>query len=78
MEQNTEAEAGAKILDGIIEETDYCRARGISLRTAQRERRMRKGPPHIRLGKKIYYRVSSVREWLEAQETSSATRGGRR
>ena len=49
-------------------ERDYAALRECSLRTVQRERSKRIGPPYIRLGKKIFYRVAAIEEWLLAQE----------
>lgn len=55
-------------IDELIEEADYAKVRGVSLRTAQRERAMRMGPPFIKLGRKIYYRPAAIEAWLLAQE----------
>lgn len=52
----------------LISEADYAAERGVSLRTIQRERTLRIGPPFIRLGRKIYYRREAIRQWLLAQE----------
>jgi hypothetical protein len=49
-------------------ERDYATSRQCSLRTVQRERSKRIGPPYIKLGKKIFYRVTAIEEWLLAQE----------
>ena len=49
-------------------ERDYAASRQCSLRTVQRERSKRIGPPYIKLGKKIFYRVTAIEEWLLAQE----------
>jgi len=81
----TMAETGAPaIFDGYIDEHEYCRQRGISLRTAQRDRQLRQAPPYILVGKRVMYRIEAVRDWLLNQErnvdrTASAPRaGGRR
>jgi len=52
----------------LISETDYAEMRGVSVRTIQRERALRVGPPFIRLGRSIYYRPAAIDEWLLAQE----------
>ena len=49
-------------------ERDYAALRECSIRTVQRERSKRIGPPYIKLGKKIFYRVAAIEEWLLAQE----------
>lgn len=72
------------IFDGYIDEHEYCRQRGVSLRTAQRDRQLRQAPPYITVGKRVMYRIEAVRDWLLNQErnvdrTASAPRaGGRR
>ncbi len=72
------------IFDGYIDEHEYCRQRGISLRTAQRDRQLRQAPPYTMVGKRVMYRIKAVRDWLLNQErhverTASAPRmGGRR
>jgi len=78
-------ETGAPaIFDGYIDEHEYCRQRGVSLRTAQRDRQLRQAPPYITVGKRVMYRIEAVRDWLLNQErrvdrTASAPRaGGRR
>lgn len=38
------------------------------------ERRMRKDgemPPHVRIGRKIYYRLSTVEQWMASMEEVS-------
>jgi hypothetical protein len=58
------------LLEGYISEQEYARQRGVSLRTCQRERALRKSAPHVVLGKNVYYRIAAVREWLVRQERS--------
>ena len=58
------------LLEGYLSEQEYARQRGISIRTCQRDRALRKAPPHCILGKQIFYRIAAVREWLLAQERS--------
>ena len=55
-------------IEDIIPETDYAAARGVSLRTVQRERAQRIGPPFIKLGRMIFYRPQAIEQWLLAQE----------
>jgi hypothetical protein len=55
---------------GYISEEEYARQRGVSVRTCQRDRALRKSPPHCVLGKQIFYRIESVRAWLLQQERS--------
>jgi len=55
-------------LQDLIPEADYAAQRGVSVRTVQRERAQRIGPPFIKLGRNIYYRPAAIQEWLLAQE----------
>jgi len=57
-----------QIFDGFVDEREYCRQRGISLRTAQRDRQLHQSPPFIVVGNRVLYRVESIRAWLLNQE----------
>ena len=52
----------------LISEPEWAGLRRCSRRTLQRERSKRIGPPYIQLGKKIFYRVTAIEEWLLTQE----------
>lgn len=52
----------------LLSEAAYAKARGVSIRSIQRERAQRIGPPFIRLGRRIFYRPESIEAWLLAQE----------
>jgi hypothetical protein len=53
----------------LIPETEYAKDfRGVCLRTAQRERAQRVGPPFIKLGRRVFYRKAAIEAWLLAQE----------
>jgi len=54
----------------LLTETDYAAQRGLSLRSVQRERAMRVGPPFIKVGRKVYYRPAAIEAWLLSQEQS--------
>lgn len=58
------------LLEGYITEEEYARQRGVSVRTCQRDRALRKAPPHCILGKQVLYRIAAVRDWLVKQERS--------
>lgn len=55
-------------INDLIPEADLAAARGVCLRTIQRERALRVGPPFIRLGRRIFYRPEAVEAWLIAKE----------
>ncbi|MFW5881934.1 MAG: DNA-binding protein [Roseicyclus sp.] len=64
--------------EDLISERDFARERGVSLRTVQRERAMRVGPPFIRLNRRIFYRREAIAEWLlslEQAQPRSPVRG---
>ena len=60
--------ASTNFLEGFISEPEYARRRGVTLRTCQRDRQLRKAPPYTKLGRQIFYRVDAVREWLTKNE----------
>jgi hypothetical protein len=69
-------------LQGFISEEDYAARRGVSLRTCQRDRQLRQAPPYVLIGRRVYYRVEAVRNWLIACEQAvdrkpSAPRSGK-
>lgn len=59
---------GPDFLEGFITEEEYARRRGVSLRTCQRDRQLRQAPPYVQFGRRIYYRVEAVRDWLIKHE----------
>ncbi|NCQ23686.1 MAG: hypothetical protein COW54_05940 [Rhodobacteraceae bacterium CG17_big_fil_post_rev_8_21_14_2_50_63_15] len=70
LETNGVADMGKRGLpiQNLIPEEGYAEWRGVSLRTVQRERAQRIGPPFIKLGRNIYYRPAAIEQWLLAQE----------
>ena len=54
--------------DDLIPEPDLAAKRNVSLRTVQRERALRIGPPFIKIGRKVYYRPAAVEAWLLSKE----------
>jgi len=52
------------IIQNLVSEAEYAAARGVCVRTIQRERAQRIGPPFIRLGRKVFYRPEAISEWL--------------
>ena len=63
--------ASTDFLEGFISEPDYARRRGVTLRTCQRDRQLRKAPPYTKLGRQIFYRVDALRGWLIKHERSA-------
>jgi hypothetical protein len=60
--------ADIDFLEGYISEPDYAHRRGVTLRTCQRDRQLRKAPPYIKLGRQVFYRIDAVRDWLMKNE----------
>jgi hypothetical protein len=55
-------------LQGYISEAAYAQIRGTSVRTCQRDRQLRKSPPFVRLGRRVFYRIQAVQAWLISNE----------
>jgi hypothetical protein len=68
------SETSLDFLKGYVSEVEYARKRSISLRTAQRDRALRQSPPYVLIGKRVYYRVSAIREWLLEREQRNERR----
>ena len=66
------------VFDGYITEAEYARQRGVSVRTCQRDRALRKAPPHVPYGNCVYYRIDAIRQWLEARERATSESARRR
>ena len=60
----------------LIPETEFAEARGVHVRTIQRERARREGPPFIKLGRRIFYRREAIEAWLLAQEQAQPRAAG--
>jgi Helix-turn-helix domain len=56
------------VLEGYIREADLAKQLRRSVRTLQRLAARRIGPPGIKIGRSVYYKIESVRTWLEQQE----------
>jgi hypothetical protein len=69
-------------LRGYISEASYAEIRGTSVRTCQRDRQLRKSPPFVRLGRRVFYRIEAVQTWLISNEqgqtpTERSSKSGR-
>lgn len=54
--------------NGLLTESQYAELTGRNVRSVQRERARREGPPFIRIGRKVYFRRAAIEEWLLDQE----------
>jgi Helix-turn-helix domain len=41
------------------------------IRTLRRWRNLRQAPPHLRIGRKVYYRRGALQQWLLAREQTA-------
>jgi hypothetical protein len=69
--ENTIDRPASAMLEGYLSENEYARQRGVSIRTCQRDRALRQSPPHVIIGRQVYYRIEAVREWLLSRENNS-------
>jgi len=65
-----EVESG--LLTGWLNRTDLARELTLSVDTLQRWETRRMGPPCVRVGRKVLYRMEAVRDWLREQEARKA------
>ena len=69
------APARPRLLDGLLPEPEYCRQRGVTIRTVRKERQRGDASPWVRLGKKIYYLDAGTPEyqaWLKKRVHQTA------
>lgn len=59
-------------IQDLISEAEFARQRGVTLLTVQRERRRRKGPNFIKLGRVYFYREAAIADWLQSIEVKAA------
>ena len=60
------------LLTGWLNRTDLARELTLSVDTLQRWETRRMGPPCVRVGRKVLYRMEAVRDWLREQEARKA------
>jgi hypothetical protein len=63
-----QTEDAAGILADYWTEAECAAELGISVLTLRRWNLQKKGPPRTYIGRTIFYRKASVRDWLAAQE----------
>ena len=55
--------------DELLTDGEACAEVGLKCtRTLRRWRVLREGPPHVRIGRKVYYRRGALQQWLLARE----------
>jgi hypothetical protein len=65
-------EVDTGLLTGWLNRTDLARELTLSVDTLQRWETRRVGPPCVRVGRKVLYRMEAVRDWLREQEARKA------
>jgi hypothetical protein len=65
-------EGDTGLLTGWLNRTDLARELTLSVDTLQRWETRRVGPPCVRVGRKVLYRMEAVRDWLREQEVRKA------
>lgn len=65
------------LLAGWISREDLAEELMVKPDTLARWEARREGPPCMRIGRKVYYRQSSDRDWLLSREQSQPKRKGR-
>ena len=63
-----------KLLEGYLSRDELAKEIRRSPRTIDRWHTMREGPPRVRMGRTIFYKVDSVRKWLREKEEESPSR----
>jgi transcriptional regulator with XRE-family HTH domain len=75
----TPPEAASGVLDGWLSREELGAQLGLSPSTLKRWEGSRTGPPCVRVGRRIVYRLEAVRDWLREQEARKQPKsGGRR
>ena len=72
---------GESLFSGYINAKELCRqigqmrgGRPIVRRTLERWHSLRIGPPRVRVGRTVLYKVEDVRAWLQEQSSSKGKR----
>lgn len=61
-------------LDQLLTRQEFCQRYGISYRTAEMMAHKGEGPRVTRLGRRAFYHLDDIAEWVEAQRQKSAAR----
>ena len=70
--EETAPEVDTGLLTGWLDRADLARELTLSVDTLQRWETRRMGPPCVRVGRKVIYRMEAVRDWLREQEARKA------
>jgi len=70
--EDSAPEVDSGLLTGWLDRTNLARELTLSVDTLQRWETRRMGPPCVRVGRKVLYRMEAVRDWLREQEARKA------
>ena len=65
-------EVDTGLLTGWLDRANLARELTLSVDTLQRWETRRMGPPCVRVGRKVLYRMEAIRDWLCEQEARKA------
>jgi hypothetical protein len=65
-------EVDTGLLTGWLNRADLARELTLTVDTLQHWETRRMGPPCVRVGRKVIYRMEAVRDWLREQEARKA------
>lgn len=60
--------------DAVLNKSQLAKFLGVCPRTVYRWHLTGEGPRRVKVGKQVFYRGTSIREWLESRESGSAPR----
>jgi DNA-binding transcriptional MerR regulator len=66
--ENIESPPLSALLQGYVTPPQLAQQLGITLRTLRRWEQKRLAPPRTVIARQIFYRVSSVKSWMESRE----------
>jgi predicted DNA-binding transcriptional regulator AlpA len=65
----------SSILAGYVTPKELAQALGVSERTIARRHHFREGPPRVKIGRKVFYRLESVCAWIASCERAEPRAG---
>ena len=65
---NLPPEPSTRAIDELVDRPAAAKMLGISARTLDRWHLLRQGPPRVRLGGLVRYRVAAIDEWVRSRE----------
>jgi hypothetical protein len=57
----------SRLLNGLIPESEMAEERDLTTRALREERRRRRGPPFIKIGRRVFYPIEGWHAWLRAR-----------